>query len=169
MRQMILDLRVGATGYAYILDNRGHYLISYQGKRDGEDISQAQDANGVYSIQEICAKATALTPGQIAEQRYPWKNAGEKAARYKVAKLMYFEPWDWVIGIGAYEDEVFEARDRIQAISHQSHLTMAGVFGGSLVVAVLVWFLVARMLSGRIGVLSGRLLRSSGEGYSQHS
>jgi methyl-accepting chemotaxis protein len=163
IRGKILNMRIGESGYAYVLDSQGKYVISFEGKRDGEDISQAKDANGVYFIREICSKALGLEPGEIEKQRYPWKNSGDTAARVKVAKIAYFEPWDWVIGIGAYEDEVFEVRDRIMSIGGKSRQIMMTVFAGALVVSMLVWYLVARMLSGRIGFLSDGLLRSSNE------
>jgi signal transduction histidine kinase len=41
----------------------------------------------------------------IAFEHYPWKNPGELQPRYKTAAVVYFEPWDWVLGAGYYEDE----------------------------------------------------------------
>ncbi len=109
VREAILRTTVGKTGYVYILqgtgEKRGHYIISHQGKRDGENIWEAKDAHGRYFIQSIINKALELKPGEVAFERYPWQNPGEKAPRWKVAAITYFEPWDWVIGAGAYEDD----------------------------------------------------------------
>jgi len=116
LRQSIMAVEVGKTGYVYILDSKGNYVISQGGKRDGENIYEAKDANGNLFIQEICKKATVLKEGEVAEQRYPWKNAGDTVAREKIARLVYFEPWDWVIGVGSYTDEFYEARDQVTAI-----------------------------------------------------
>ena len=50
LRTGISDIVVGKTGYVYVLggsgDNRGRYIISKDGLRDGEDIWQAKDADG---------------------------------------------------------------------------------------------------------------------------
>ena len=35
---------------------------------------------------------------------------GESEARRKIAAVTYFEPWDWVIGVGAYEADYQDAR-----------------------------------------------------------
>ncbi|MBN2562674.1 MAG: Cache 3/Cache 2 fusion domain-containing protein, partial [Phycisphaerae bacterium] len=117
LRNAIMALSVGKTGYVYVLNakgkTRGHYVVSHQGKRDGEDISGAKDANGVPFIQEICDKALTLKPGEIGDTRYAWKNEGDAAPRDKVVKLAYYAPWDWVIGVGAYEDEFYEATKRM--------------------------------------------------------
>jgi methyl-accepting chemotaxis protein len=113
LRKAIMDIKVGQTGYVYVLNangaSRGHYVISAGGKRDGEDISAAKDANGKLFIQEVCDIALGLKPGEIGQSRYAWKNPGDPAPRDKVVKIAYFEPWDWVIGVGSYEDEFFGA------------------------------------------------------------
>ncbi|MBU0637853.1 MAG: methyl-accepting chemotaxis protein, partial [Planctomycetes bacterium] len=117
LRRAIMDIKVGQTGYVYVLNatgsTRGHYVISKGGTRDGEDIWKAKDADGRLFIQDICAQAPTLKSGEIGETRYPWQNAGDAAPRDKVVKLAYFAPWDWVIGVGSYEDEFFEAANQM--------------------------------------------------------
>ena len=100
LRESIMKTLVGKTGYVFVLDSAGQYVISKDGKRDGENIWEAKDSNGVLFIQEMCKKAIASN-GTIVEQRYPWKNADDQTARMKVARLIYYEPWDWVIGAGS--------------------------------------------------------------------
>ncbi|MBN1343433.1 MAG: methyl-accepting chemotaxis protein [Phycisphaerae bacterium] len=121
LRQAIMDIKVGKTGYVYVLNAKGHtrgyYVISKEGKRDGEDIWDAKDADDRPFIQDICKMALTLKPGEIGETRYPWKNAGEGKARDKIVKIAYFEPWDWVIGVGAYEDEFYEGIEKARAES----------------------------------------------------
>lgn len=110
VRQAILDTKVGKTGYVYVLggkgEERGHYIISCKGERDGEDIWESKDSDGRYVIQAIIEKATTLRPGELATERYRWQNPGESAPRWKIARLAYYEPWDWVIGTSVYEDEL---------------------------------------------------------------
>lgn len=110
VRQAILQTRVGKTGYIYVLAGtgaqRGRYIISCKGQRDGEDIWQSQDSHGRYIVQEIIGKATALDHGEMDTIRYLWQNPGEPQARWKVVRLAYFAPWDWVIGTGVYEEEL---------------------------------------------------------------
>jgi methyl-accepting chemotaxis protein len=117
VRKEIMDITVGKTGYVYVLqgtgDKRGTYIISQGGKRDGECIWEAKDADGRLFIQSIIDKALKLKPGECAFERYPWKNAEDKTARWKIAAVSYFEPWDWVIGAGAYEDDFQDAIGRV--------------------------------------------------------
>lgn len=110
LRQAVLQTNVGETGYVFVLGGkggqRGRYIISQHGTRDGEDIWEARDSAGRPVIQDIINKATRLKNGQLATERYLWQNPGEPRPRWKIARLAYFEPWDWVIGTSVYEDEL---------------------------------------------------------------
>ena len=150
LRKQIMDIKVGKTGYVYVLDSKGNYVISKDGKRDGECIWNAKDADGSLFIQEICAKAARLRPGEKAEQRYPWKNDGDAVARVKVANIVYFQPWDWIIGVGSYLDEFDAAAREVAGVGRASLTLLGGVTGGALLAASLIWFLFARGLSSRI-------------------
>jgi len=161
IRQSIMETGVGKTGYVFVLNSKGHYVISKDGKRDGENIWEAKDPNGILFIQEMCKKALALGPGEIAEQRYSWKNQGEAEPRYKLSRLIQFEPWGWIIGAGAYEEEILEVRSQVSAIGRQSNVVLAFVFGFALLGAVLVWFFVAKGIAGKIGRIVTPLTESS--------
>jgi methyl-accepting chemotaxis protein len=147
LRQAILGTAVGKTGYVYVIegqgDKRGTYIISKDGARDGENIWQMQDADGRYVIQSIIEKAVALKPGELATERYRWQNQGEAAPRWKVARLAYYAPWDWVIGVGAYEDEFQEYQVTLQRGQSAMSTTFGAVGLGLAVLGSLVASAVA--------------------------
>ena len=149
LRKAIMDTTVGETGYIFVLNSKGDYVISADGKRDGENIWNAKDTNGTLFIQEICQKATASNGG-IIEQRYPWKNDQDKEARMKITRVMYYEPWDWVIGAGCYLDEFYAASNRMDEIKHASSLVYIAVMGASITLAVLLWMFVSSNLTNKI-------------------
>ncbi|MBN1547359.1 MAG: Cache 3/Cache 2 fusion domain-containing protein, partial [Syntrophaceae bacterium] len=138
LRNGIMNIAVGKTGYVYVLGGKdtqkGKYIISYKGQRDGENIWEAKDASGNYFIQEIVDKALKTENGSVAIQRYPWKNKGEDKARMKLAAVTYFEPWDWVIGAGAYEEDFQDAK---MAVSDNLMSMIAWVIGIGLSVVLL--------------------------------
>ncbi len=135
LRKGIMDIVAGKTGYVYILGasgaQKGQYIISAKGLRDGENIWEAKDAEGNNFIQSMISKALAMRNGECSFERYPWRNQGEKNARYKLAAVTYFEPWDWVIGVGAYEDDYQDARARVAAalsqLTHWCGYTALGI------------------------------------------
>lgn len=67
IRQAILHTSVGKTGYVYIVggrgENRGRYIISAKGERDGEDVWEIRDSDNRLVIQEIINTAINLQPG----------------------------------------------------------------------------------------------------------
>ena len=119
LRQAIMDMKVGKSGYVYVLGgkhafHRGHYIISKGGKRDGENLWDSRSTDGRYYVRSIVEKAVKLKKNQVAHDRYAWKNAGEEESRWKVVALTYFEPWDWVIGAGTYEDDYHDVKNNVE-------------------------------------------------------
>jgi methyl-accepting chemotaxis protein len=163
LRETIAGTKVGKTGYAYVIDSAGRYVVSNGGKRDGEVILNSKDTDGKFFIRILLEQATRLKPGETTEVRYPWINPGESAPRLKLVRATYFAPADWVIGVGAYEDEIFEAGARMSAIARRDGLVAIGVALVSVLASIGVWWLTAQSLSGRIL----RQVRQLGDGTSQ--
>ena len=151
LRHAISDMKVGRTGYVYVLGgklpfHRGHYIISKGGQRDGENIWVSKDRTGRLYIQSIVNKAIKLKKGEVAYERYPWRNKGETADRSKVVALTYFAPWDWVIGAGAYEDDYYDAKQNVENSIDQLLWVMV-ISGLGVLVPVIG---IALLLGGRI-------------------
>ncbi len=104
VKDLMAQQVIGESGYIWVTDSNGVYVVSKNRLRDGEDISESKDANGVLFIQEAVKKAKAAGLGTDT-QKYPWQNKGESKSRMKVAGLSYMEEWDWVIGPSAYYDD----------------------------------------------------------------
>ena len=150
LRKGIMEILPGKTGYAYILggsgDIKGQYIISAQGHRDGENIWDAKDAEGRLFVQSIIEKAKITKNGSSEFERYPWRNKGEDKDRWKLAAVTYFEPWDWVIGVGAYEDDFQDARTRVNAaITELLKLSLWSAFGALVVCGGITFFVAGRI------------------------
>lgn len=144
IRNAILNTKVGKTGYVYVLggsgNERGHYIISQNSERDGEDVWLNQDSDGRFVIQEIIQMAKSLKPGEMATYRYRWGNPGEPVPRWKIARLAYYEPWDWVFGTSVYEDELQTYHSMLSdgRLRMMSDMAIAGVIIAFLVVLLSV-------------------------------
>ena len=144
----MMKIVVGKTGYVYVIggkgDSRGKYLVSSQGKRDGESIWEAKDANGRLVIQSIVNQALAAAPGTISEEHYFWKNTTEATAQKKFAAFTYFAPWDWVIGAGAYESDYHAGIEQVtQSVSK-----------------MIWWVAVVALIVGLAGLIGSFLMAS---------
>ncbi|MBI1390113.1 MAG: HAMP domain-containing protein [bacterium] len=150
LRHAIMDTVVGKTGYVFVLggsgDQKGKYIISAKGERDGENIWDAKDADGNYMIQDLIRLAKGTIDGKAVNHSYSWINNGETHPRQKIASVVYFEPWDWVIGAGSYEDDYLDAIGRVNhSINEMLIVTLASGAVIIAIIALLSWLLASRM------------------------
>lgn len=158
VRRAILETTVGTTGYVYVLQGsgprRGRYVVSQHGERDGEDVWSHRDSDGRLIIQEIIQEATTLRPGELATRRYRWQNPSDPQPRWKIVRLAYHAPWDWVIGASVYEDEL----NQYENVLRKGRATMTGIMTlAGLVITVLIGLvsvLLARTIARPIGQMT---------------
>lgn len=166
LRRKAASLHIGQTGYVFALtaagNARGHYVISKGGARDGEDIWNSRDSSGSYFIQSICTRALTLGAHETAIERYPWANPGEPA-RMKTAYFRYFRPWDLVVAIGIPEGERASSGNAIQTISHRGALSTGFIGAISAISAILIWYVVASRIAGRIRRQTERMRECSAQ------
>ncbi len=113
LRKAIMGMKVGKIGYVGIIggkgEHKGRYIISKDGARDGESIWDQKDIHGNTVVQTIVSKALKQPKGEAFYHEYIWQNPGDPKPRKKVSSVIYFEPFDWVIVAGTYEDDFFGA------------------------------------------------------------
>lgn len=126
---------IGNTGYIWVVDSNGKYIVSKNRARDGEDISQSKDTNGVLFIKEAIRKAKEAGAGTDYQQ-YPWQNKGESKPRMKVAGLAYIPEWDWIVGVSAYYDDFQGAGSLGLVKSTLTFVTIIAVIIGALLALI---------------------------------
>ncbi|MCK5915730.1 MAG: cache domain-containing protein, partial [Deltaproteobacteria bacterium] len=105
LSQQIKNKKVGRTGYIFCMSSDGTMTIHPDA--EGQNLLATQDTTGRKFIAEMVAKKD----GWI---RYPWQNKGSDKARMKIVRYRYFEPWDWIIAVGSYEDEFYQAANTLK-------------------------------------------------------
>lgn len=106
LKESIKNKKVGDTGYIYCMDSKGTFTVHPDS--EGKNLIDARDYDGNLFIKEMCDKRS----GWI---RYPWKNVTDKSARMKIVRYEYFEPWDWIVAVGSYEDEFYREANKIKS------------------------------------------------------
>ncbi|MBX3745491.1 MAG: methyl-accepting chemotaxis protein [Verrucomicrobiae bacterium] len=109
-------MRVGQSGSMFVLGasgaDRGRYILSPGGRRDGEAALEARDALGQPYVQSLLAKAGNHAEGTVTLDRYSLPIAGRTTnAAVHVAAVTYHAPYDWVIGVEAPEQDFAEVLD----------------------------------------------------------
>ncbi len=108
LKEEIKKIKVGDTGYAYIIDSNG--TLKIHPAKEGENIIDSRDSAGLEYIRDMITDALKLQEGKVGEKSYAWVNPelGEKRPRQKIATYIYFRPWDWIIVAGTYEEEIYQ-------------------------------------------------------------
>jgi hypothetical protein len=160
LRDATVSIIVGKTGYVCVIgakgENRGRYIISKGSEQDGKNILETKDESGRFIIKDIVNKALTIQPGTVFSDKYPWQNKDESSPRMKTAGLIYFEPWDWIIDAGAYDDDylgVYKGVEKkidnlIYGITLVSILSMSI----AIVIAILLGGAVARPIRKIAGI-----------------
>jgi PAS domain S-box-containing protein len=105
----IKDIKVGETGYVYIMDSTG--VLKIHPAKEGDNIIDSRDSSGFEYIRAMVKDALSRPKGSVGTIRYPWVNPelGETSPRQKMNKYVYFKPWDWIIVAGTYEEEIYQS------------------------------------------------------------
>ncbi len=154
LRRGIMDIVVGKSGYVFVVggsgEQRGRYIISRNGERDGENLLAAQDVNSRRFAQSVIAKALALKSGVkgdeigVAFEHYLWQNPRESSLRSKTTAIAYFEPWDWIIGAGYYDSDFADSRARMVAALNRMAAWVAATALVMVILSLPAGYLVAR-------------------------
>lgn len=148
----IKDIRIGKTGYVWVIgsegDQEGRYIVAKKGSgRDGEEILNTPDpVTDRLFIKDIIAKARTLRSGEVASDEYHWKNPSDPKARLKVTAFAHFEPWQWIIATGTYLDD-YESTS-VQVDSALGHLLRQAVAVGAVILAGMI--VLALAMGGKI-------------------
>ncbi len=161
LRSQVMNIRVGQSGYVYVLDSQGKYVISKDGERDGELIIDAKDADGRFFIREIIEKAKNLESGEFVTVRYPWKNDGDLKPKWKTVKVAYYAPWDWIIGCGTFDEEFQYDVDLIRQINSKGRYIMVGLLLLSIAIVVMLWLALSKRIARPIKALADEMYRVS--------
>ncbi len=138
LKAKIKAKKVGQTGYIYCMDRKGNLTVHPEA--EGKNIYASRDSNGTPFIQIMCRK-------RVGWIRYPWQNPGEAEPRRKIVRYLYYEPWDWIVAVGSYEEEFYHEANLIKG-RILSSLAFISVAAGLISIALL--FLAAKILSNPI-------------------
>jgi PAS domain S-box-containing protein len=107
LRESVLSIRFGQTGYSYIIDTRGNVIIHPQFVGNVYDV---KDSAGRFFIREMCEKRN----GKIV---YNWKNPSEERPRQKLAIFSDIPEFGWIVVSTSYLSEFYEPLNRVKTIS----------------------------------------------------
>lgn len=130
-----LELNIGA--YMYAIDSKGVEMM--HPFKEGEDISTVVDPKGNNIVKLIIEEGK--NPKEKGVIHFYWKNPNETKVRPKTNAVGYFEPWDWYINVGAYDEDFYKpAKSVLNIIIIITAVNMC-------IAALLVAWIISRKLS----------------------
>ncbi|MDR3436935.1 cache domain-containing protein [Telmatospirillum sp.] len=147
-KETLRSLRYGKNDYVFIVDYRyQNVLLPPRLDLEGQDQSQSKDAMGVYYARDIVDTARREGVGFVP---YHWARAKDEPSVPKLAAVIDFKPWGWVICTGVYVDDIDEAfRSKVIDIG----LTALAI----LVFGIALSVVIARSVIGPLGAVVTRM------------
>ena len=103
--ETISQMRYGKTGYFWINDMQPKMIMHpISTSLNGKSLKNYKDPNGIYLFNEmvkICKNGK--NEGVV---NYSWIKPGHKIPEAKLSYVKKFKQWNWVIGTGAYVDDI---------------------------------------------------------------
>lgn len=101
----IQEIRYGENGYFWVNDSN-HMMIMHPIKKElnGKNLKLMKDADDQYLFQIFVTLTNEKEEGGIV--KYMWEKPGFLEPKPKFSYVQKFKPWNWVIGTGAYVDDV---------------------------------------------------------------
>lgn len=103
------DTRYFNNDYFFIYTDKMVALAHPDRSIEGRDLSNGVDQNGYAYGQDMIRKATREGGGYI---KLLWNRLGESEPIYKILYVKGFSKWNWIIGTGAYVDDIEAAVER---------------------------------------------------------
>ncbi|MCB1144087.1 MAG: methyl-accepting chemotaxis protein [Leptospiraceae bacterium] len=98
--EIVRNIKIGETGYVYVIDGDGTFIIHRDETLVNKNYLNETDAKGFHFIKEIIKKKE----GHI---NYYWKSSGDSEAKEKLVYFSHIPELDWYIVAGSYTDEFF--------------------------------------------------------------
>ncbi len=149
--ETLQGIQIGNNGYIWALsaanEDRGNYIVSPGGSKNGQNALKVQDAKGNFVIKDLIDKAVQAD-GKLVGHTYSMKI--EDRFHNMIAKMAYLPTLDWVIGVSVSKDDLFEGSHKITSSFGQAQNRMAWAGGILLVAVVGMGLFFAQKITGPI-------------------
>ena len=141
--QVLSHMRYGNDGYFWV-NNLKAVIVEHPIKPElnGKDLSKLQDKNGLFVFSEFVKVAAENGSGYV---NYVWTKPNSTKVEDKISYVELFEPWGWVIGTGAYKQDLVDSiKPRIDKINQDAEENIENIvlYVISSAIVILVIFMI---------------------------
>ena len=145
----ISNMRYGKSGYFWVNDSN-HVVQMHPIKPSlaGKSMYDLKDPDGVFLYRDIVKAANNDPKGGLV--KYKWAKPGKDAPQPKYSYVQKFGPWDYIIGTGAYVDDIEENIVKMKAQTAEEINEVIIFIASFTLVAIIVIYLIYSFLIKRI-------------------
>lgn len=136
-KAILSSMNFGDDGYFYAYDQNGVVLVHpRQPELVGQNLLDRRDADGVYMIRELLARARE--GGGF--QRYRWPKPSTGRTERKLGYAIALPRWGWMLGTGIYLDDVDRAAVKLRGnLLASVRQTLIGLAAVAMIAAITVF------------------------------
>lgn len=109
IRKNFMGTTIGKNGYAFVLQadgpKKGTYIISRNGKQDGENILNLKSKDQRNIVKEIVDMANQNKPGNIGFIEYKMDDPSSREEKNIMVAFTRLPEWNWIIGVNAFKKD----------------------------------------------------------------
>jgi methyl-accepting chemotaxis protein-2 (aspartate sensor receptor) len=146
LRQKIMSVRFGESGYIYAFDSRGEPgRMMIHPHSQGKNLLDFKDKDGIAINRVMLEQKQGIL-------HYHWAKPGsDEAARPKIAVFDTFQRWGWIVAASSYEDEFATQLNAMRIRLALGTVIIIALLSGATYWASKRW--VARPLAGAVEVI----------------
>ncbi len=158
----IESIRYGKDGYFWINDSKPIMLMHpIQGDLVGQNLATYQDVDGVFIFKEMAQITSGAKKSGLV--RYKTKKPGKEGSFPKFSYVIKFQPWDWIIGTGAYVDNISSSINKIKEVTKESiintiTINIVTILGTILILSFIVLSIARRVIFAPLDTFQDGLL-----------
>jgi methyl-accepting chemotaxis protein len=140
-KEAISKMRYGNKDYFWINDTTPTMIMHpIKPSLNGKNLSEFKDPNGTYLFQDMVKICKSKSKGLV---KYHWAKPGFDKPQPKFSYVEEFKPWGWIIGTGAYVDDV---EQKIAQMQENANKEIKSVIMTILIVTTILILLVIFIL-----------------------
>ncbi len=98
-------MRYGTNGYFWINDTKPKMIMHpIKPSLNNKNVANVQDKKGKYLFKEFVTVTNNNENGALV--KYMWPKPNFEEPQEKFSYVQKFGPWNWIIGTGAYIDDI---------------------------------------------------------------
>ena len=138
-KEVIKNMLYGQDGY-FLINDSNHVVVMHSIKPElaGKNMYETKDPNGVMIYQEIVKAANAKQEGGLV--KYGWTKPGVEGVQPKFSYVIRYAPWDWIVGTGAYVDNV---QTEVDAMKSEAKAEINSIVVKTLMISISIAFIIS--------------------------